>query len=196
MSLNAFARKKLIVCSSQKCCVVWRNVRRNAATHERPPTQTTNSYRLARIVCLAILLGVRFEPVFAQPKHSYVLPSPTIGWDSLQARIKYGELLRYADVQGAFYVSLRVDSLGSLTSISTSPLNYGQAISWTDSLMITQIENSIKRVQWLPATDNGIRVSCSFRIPFFFYLTYINVAPPVNIHVEKVYPMGPARYFR
>jgi len=134
--------------------------------------------------CMIALLCIFASKVVAQPKHVYTIPSPTIGWDSLQAKIPYDEILRRAGLEGAYKVTLRIDSIGNVLSDSISLLNDRPELSESDRTLVWRIEYGLKGVRWLPATDNGVPVSCTFSIPIIFYLTYSNVARPIIKHAE------------
>jgi hypothetical protein len=141
---------------------------------------------LPMLASLVVFFGLLGAKAAGQTKHSYTIPQPTIGWDSLQARIPYDELLRRAQVEGAFKVTLGIDSAGIVLSYSVGPLSNEQRLTHSDSSLVLRIENGLKGVKWLPATDNGTAVACTLSVPIVFYLTYPNVAQPIVKHAGMV----------
>ena len=150
------------------------------------------------LISLLLTLAVNVKNAAAQSKHTYAVPQPTIGWDSLNAKIPYDELLRRAGVEGAYTVTLRIDSVGNVVSESITPLNYDQRLSSSDSALVSRIKYGLKDVVWKPATIDGHPVSCTFRLPVVFYLTYANVVPPFVKHVEwqPITTITPGYFFR
>ncbi len=93
--------------------------------------------------CFLILLIIT-STNYAQDK-SIKLPTPQIGWDSLQKKISYLELARRADLWGAYEVKIKIDSTGKLLNQEINIANYElnnckNSLSKNDSLFFNYIE--------------------------------------------------------
>ena len=81
---------------------------------------------------------------------------PVIGWDSLKTIIEkpenYPENLRRAGITGHLYLSLLIDSTGTLVKVEPA---YGyKYVAKLDSLhyyyLILQVEQILSPIQWIP----------------------------------------------
>lgn len=83
---------------------------------------------------------------------------PVVGWDSLKSMIPYPEIARRAGVQGYANVSVDIDENGAVGAVSVS--GYG--------IFRPPVEETVRRVQWLPEFANGrpVKTSVVFEIQF------------------------------
>jgi hypothetical protein len=76
-------------------------------------------------------------------------PSPSIGWDSLKARLNYPVLICRAGIEGAFRVRMFIDSSGNQSNIHVVYLNGTRSeICREDSLLVNIILHAFEDVKW------------------------------------------------
>ena len=95
---------------------------------------------------------------FAQIKsEEYIEAHPVIGWDSLKTIIErpenYPSILRRAGVTGDFYLSLLIDSTGTLLKVEPA-YGYNYMTKWNSSTCKNYIipleEKILSPVKWVP----------------------------------------------
>lgn len=109
--------------------------------------------------CLLLSLAVvSFAVAQTPPRPANDPARPVAGWDSLKSMIPYPEIARRAGVQGYANVSVDVDENGAVGSVSVS--GYG--------IFRPPVEETVRRVQWLPEFVNGkpVKTSVVFEIQF------------------------------
>jgi len=119
------------------------------------------------IMTLPFLVG----SVVAQ-QSKIVLPFPWIGWDSLGSTIRYPEIALRAGVEGAYRVTVEIDTSGKLIGSKVSSFNYQEEIDRVDSMFTMTIERGLRSTQWQPGTEDGISKQMAVSIPFVFYLSF------------------------
>ena len=115
-----------------------------------------------------------FNPLISLTEgQEYSKAYPIIGWDSLRSYIErpenYPELLQKAGITGHIYVSLLIDSTGTLSDVE--PVSY---IPKTDtlkySMLIRGIKNILSTIKWYPSYSNGKPINDKIYRSFDFIL--------------------------
>jgi hypothetical protein len=117
-----------------------------------------------------ILFCLTTNFLFAQQNESIKLPSPKIGWDSLEGRILYPELARRAGVWGAYEAKLIIDSVGNVSTLKVGCANFDRKPETSDTIFINSIKNVLKEIEWNPGLKNGKSQTMSMTIPLVFSL--------------------------
>ena len=106
-----------------------------------------------------------------------ILPSPKIGWDSLETRIQYPELAKRASYNSAYSVTFRVDSVGILKDvyvesfsgkININHIDYTCALNSMDSSFVQAIKAACNSLEWISSRINNKQTTMTVTIPFVF----------------------------
>jgi hypothetical protein len=96
-----------------------------------------------------IILCFVFFAQYIYAQQDDKMPVPSIGWDSLKARIIYPDLFFRADIEGAFRVRINLDNSGNPNNIKVTYLNgISSEISKTDSILVKVIIKAFEGVKW------------------------------------------------
>jgi len=120
---------------------------------------------------------------FSQPARPMVNESarPAVGWDSLKNMIAYPEIARRAGVQGYANVSMELTETGAVESVSIS--GYG--------IFSSNIEEIVKKLQWLPEMQNGKSVRATVVFELQFQLRSMQDMPKKRVLIiESDLPVG------
>jgi len=130
---------------------------------------------------LSILLTVASVSVVSAQTQPYdpAIPRPVFGWDSLQQSIKYPEIAQRAGLDGLFFITVSIDSVGNVTGIADSSLI---------EILRPSVEHAIRSAKWYPGEKNKKPVAAMVHIPLYFVLDY-NANPPLIIHGIYFRPM-------
>lgn len=98
---------------------------------------------IIQFTSIFLLISVCFSQTPRQATNEAARPA--VGWDSLKNMIAYPEIARRAGVQGYANVSMELTETGVVESVSIS--GYG--------IFSSNIEETVKKIQWLPELQNG-----------------------------------------
>ena len=101
---------------------------------------------------------------------------PVMGWDSLKIIIEnpenYPVIYIRAGFTGSIYVSLSIDSTGTLVSVD--PATSYKYLSRPDSILyinlIPVVENILDSIKWYPSYKNNLPINDKIYRTFNFYL--------------------------
>lgn len=135
------------------------------------------------MIVILILIILIFANAQTQNPDSLVLPSPTVGWDSLSHLISYPELARRAGAQGGYFVRLQIDAAGNVRLINIFELsNYERQVD--TSLVLSQsLCREMEKITWRPAMRGGEHVNCTLTIPVVFTVKVRGQVDPIIINV-------------
>jgi hypothetical protein len=103
----------------------------------------------------------------------YVPLSPSIGWDSLRALIKYPNLSIRAGLEMTGIIEITVDSAGRIESL---------VIKDSPPIFSTVIDSAIHSTRWIPACLNSKPIKSKLSIPIYFRLNNNEQAKPIIIN--------------
>ena len=127
-----------------------------------------------------ILAAISISVVSAQaPPYDPAIPRPVFGWDSLQQSIRYPEIAQRAGLDGLFFITVSIDSVGNVTGIADSSII---------EILRPSVEHAIRSAKWFPGEKNNRPVAAMVHIPLYFVLDY-NANPPLIIHGIYIRPM-------
>ena len=119
---------------------------------------------------VGIVLFTSNLTVLAQPMYREMPISPVDGWTEFESQMGYPELARRIALEGLFYVFIKIDTSGTIDSISVWGAN-----SWNDSrdttnmIFIKRIEQVVRSTKWAPAkTATGRPKESSLVFPMVF----------------------------
>jgi len=96
------------------------------------------------------------------------LPTPVIGWDSLNALITYPEIARRSYQQGGFIINLTIDTLGFIKKMKVYELsNHNNNIDSTYNIT-RPLYRYLKGTQWYPAVQSNRKIEFTVSIPIIF----------------------------
>lgn len=123
--------------------------------------------------------------------------SPIVGWDSLHSIIErpenYWEILRRAGVTGSIYVSLLIDSSGTLVKVEPAYgyNHFSKQDSFTYKTLIPVVEKMLVPIKWYPSYKNNEPINDKIYQSFNFFLIDekekgFNIIAP-KAYIQKVY---------
>jgi hypothetical protein len=99
---------------------------------------------------------------------------PIIGWDSLRSIIErpenYPEILRRAGVTGTIYVSLLIDSTGTLLKVDPAYSYISAVDSFNYKYLIPVVEKMLVPIKWHPSYKNHSPITDIIYRSFSFIL--------------------------
>ena len=95
-------------------------------------------------------------------------PVPKIGWDALKKSITYPENYQRALADGYADVTVRIDSIGKITSVEV----FANLPLFKDS-----VESALRKVEWFPAKSMGVNVDGIVNLSIHF------VSPKLGKHL-------------
>ncbi len=150
-----------------------------------------------KIILLTIIFALISFDSFAQIKsEEYKRAYPVIGWDSLKTIIErpenYPSILQRAGVTGCFYLSLLIDSTGTLLKAEPA-YGYNYLTEWDSSkcknYIIPLVEKILSPVKWVPCYLGDRPINHKIYLSFNFYLIDekdkgFNILAP-KLYIEK-----------
>ena len=129
---------------------------------------------------------------FAQTENlAFTKAYPVIGWDSLRSFIErpdnYPEIYRRAGVTTSIWVSLIIDSTGTLTNVESARGYYLNATdSVTYKFLIPEIKKMLTTIKWHPSYKNSKPIHDKISL-YFNFLLIDDIERGFNIIAPKVY---------
>ena len=122
------------------------------------------------MVFLFVLAAFSTSSLFAQSSDfELTVPRPVFGWDSLQQSIRYPEIAKRAGIQGLFYVTVLVDSVGNVRSVEDTSLV---------EILRSPVEHAIRSTKWFSGFNKkNTSVTATVRIPIYFFFENFGPQP-------------------
>ncbi len=143
------------------------------------------------IISFLFLIAI---PCLAQNNDSIILPSPQIGWDSLQKKIHYPTIAKRAVIWGAYEIKLEIDSTGKMVEFNLRIANYEiehYKYKITDDYHVfyEHLIEVFSNLIWNPGQINDEPKTMGITIPIVFYFNERRgAAPTLFINSKPSYP--------
>ncbi len=152
-----------------------------------------------KIILLTIILILISFNSFAQIKsEEYKRAYPVIGWDSLKTIIErpenYPLILRRAGISGDYYLSLLIDSTGTLLKVEPA-YGYKYLKKWDSTAcknnIIPLVEKILNPIKWVPCYLGERPITHKIYLSFNFIMIDekdkgFNILAP-KLYIEKTY---------
>lgn len=141
-----------------------------------------------KVIKTILFMSILVTVTNAQNIYSLKLPSPQIGWDSLQTKFVYPDLAARAGLWGAYEARLEIDSIGKMNKCEITSAYNNHKLNSIDSVFTYMIIDRLHGIKWNPGLRGDKPVTMNITIPLVFYFMEGRyTAPTFLIKTKPVY---------
>jgi hypothetical protein len=151
-------------------------------------------YVVIEVLNMKIILAIFLISHMTVSAQNIKLPSPKIGWDSLQSSINFPEINRLAKYSSAFLAKIEIDTTGKLNDIRVfsfsewieiNNVKYECKLNPNDSLFVRKIIECCSNLEWNPGRIDEKKETMILEIPFIFYVYPFEIPKSERIIIIK-----------